>query len=176
MLIGNLIFEIKGMMFSYWLILFSTSCFANLLGLNISSGLNSVITIYILVPFLLIPQILFCGVLVKFDKLHKSISNYEYVPVIGDLMTSRWAYEALAVEQFKNNRYMQQFFDIDQQISDATYKESFLIPTLLTSVDESIKWKREEKNQSLVRHERSHVVRTTGDSEARVSLSASPGR
>ena len=31
-LIGNLIFEIKGMMLSYWLILFTTSCFANLLG------------------------------------------------------------------------------------------------------------------------------------------------
>ncbi|MDX2432230.1 MAG: ATP-binding cassette domain-containing protein, partial [Bacteroides sp.] len=93
-LIGNLIFEIQGMIFPYWLILFSTSCFANLMGLNISSGLNSVITIYILVPFLLIPQILFCGVLVKFDKLNRSISNQQVVPVIGDLMTSRWAYEA----------------------------------------------------------------------------------
>ncbi|MDX2432951.1 MAG: ABC transporter permease, partial [Bacteroides sp.] len=149
-LIGNLIFEIKGMIFAYWLVLFSTTCFANLLGLNISSGLNSVITIYILVPFLLIPQILFCGVLVKFDKLNRSISNQQVVPVIGDLMTSRWAYEALAVEQFKNNKYMHQFFDIDQQISEATYKESFLLPTLLSSVDESIKWKGEEKNQNLV--------------------------
>jgi ABC-type multidrug transport system ATPase subunit len=58
-LIGNLIFEIKGMLFSYWLILFTAACYANILGLNISSGLNSVITIYILVPFLLIPQIIF---------------------------------------------------------------------------------------------------------------------
>ena len=146
-LIGNLVFEIKGMVFSYWLILFTTSCFANLLGLNISSGLNSVITIYILVPFLLIPQILFCGVLVKFDKLNRRISNQQVVPFIGDLMTSRWAYEALAVEQFKNNKYMQQFFDIDQQISDATYKESFLIPTLLSSLDEAEKWEKEDNNQ-----------------------------
>jgi len=150
-LVGNMIFEIQGMIFSYWLILFTTSCAANLMGLNISSGLNSVITIYILVPFLLIPQILFCGVLVKFDKLNRSISNQEVVPVIGDLMTSRWAYEALAVEQFKSNRYMKQFFDIDQQISDATYRESFLIPTLLNSVVETGKFQREEKNQEQVR-------------------------
>jgi len=138
-LVGNLIFEIKGMFLPYWLILFSTSCFANLLGLNISSGLNSVITIYILVPFLLIPQILFSGVLVKFDKLHKALSNYEYIPLVGDLMTSRWAYEALTVEQFKNNRYGREFFDLEQALSQATYLESFRTPILLTSVDESLK-------------------------------------
>jgi len=128
--IGNLIFEIKGMMLTYWLILFSTSCFANLLGLNISAGLNSVITIYILVPFLLIPQILFCGVLVKYDKLHKSLTNYEYVPAIGNVMTSRWAYEALAVEQYKSNRYQREYFDIEQEISSADYIAAYLIPKL----------------------------------------------
>lgn len=133
--IGNLIFEIKGMMLTYWLILFSTSCFANLLGLNISAGLNSVITIYILVPFLLIPQILFCGVLVKYDKLHKSLTNYEYVPAIGNVMTSRWAYEALAVEQFKSNRYQREYFDIEQEISSADYIAAYLVPKLEAKIN-----------------------------------------
>jgi ABC-type multidrug transport system ATPase subunit len=131
-LIGNLIFEIKGMVLPYWMILFTTSCFANLLGLNISAGLNSVITIYILVPFLLIPQILFCGVLVKYDKLHKSLTNYEYVPLIGNMMTSRWAYEALAVEQFKNNKFDREFFDIAQQKSTADYFTVYLVPEFET--------------------------------------------
>jgi len=135
-LIGNLIFEIKGMLFSYWLVLFTTSCFANLLGLNISAGLNSVITIYILVPFLLIPQILFCGVLVKYDKLHHSLTNYEYVPLIGNLMTSRWAYEALAVDQFKNNKYEKIFFDIEQQFSAADYLNAYLVPQMKIELDE----------------------------------------
>ncbi|MEA3461789.1 MAG: ATP-binding cassette domain-containing protein, partial [Bacteroidota bacterium] len=135
-LIGNLIFEIKGMLLSYWLILFTTSCFANLLGLNISAGLNSVITIYILVPFLLIPQILFCGVLVKYDKLHHSLTNYEYVPLIGNLMTSRWAYEALAVDQFKKNKYERIFFDIKQQYSAADYLEAYLVNILKINLDE----------------------------------------
>jgi len=129
-LIGNLIFEIKGMLLSYWLVLFTTSCFANILGLNISAGLNSVITIYILVPFLLIPQILFCGVLVKYDKLHRSLTNYEYVPLLGDAMASRWAYEALSVNQFKNNAFEKEFFDIEQQISSADYIQAYLIPEL----------------------------------------------
>jgi len=129
-LVGNLIFEIKGMLLAYWLILFTTSCFANLLGLNISAGLNSVTTIYILVPLLLIPQILFCGVLVKYDKLHHSLTNYEYVPLIGNMMTSRWAYEALAVEQFKNNEFEKVFFDIEQKRSAADYLKNWLIPEL----------------------------------------------
>jgi len=146
-LIGNMIFEIRGMTFSYWLILFSTSCVANLVGLNISSGLNSVITIYIVVPFLLIPQILLSGVLVKFDKLHKSISNYEYVPFIGDLMTSRWAFEALAVEQFKNNRYKKTYFLLDQEISNKKYYVNLLIPELEAKLTEASQYIPDESKQ-----------------------------
>lgn len=149
-LIGNLIFEIRAMTLPYWAILFTTACFANLLGLNISSGLNSVITIYILVPFLLIPQILLCGVIVKFDELHKALTNDRYVPVIGDLMTSRWAYEALTVEQFRNNRYRKQFFDVDQEISNGRYLESFLIPQLQGKLDESIKFLVEGKEDERI--------------------------
>ena len=149
--VGNLIFEIHGLTFSYWLVLFTTSCFANLLGLNISSGLNSVITIYILVPFLLIPQILFSGVLVKFDKLHRSLANYEYVPVIGDLMTSRWAYEALSVEQFKKNKYERVFFELDQEMSNASYVEALLIPSLQGKIDETVANQASEKNSEQTR-------------------------
>ncbi len=134
-LVGNLIFEIRGMHFPYFLLLFSTACFANMLGLNISSGLNSVITIYILVPFLLIPQILFSGVLVKFDKLHKILTNDRFVPLIGELMTSKWAFEALTVEQFKNNRFYRNFYATDQEISNTKYLESFLVPELQTRLN-----------------------------------------
>jgi ABC transport system ATP-binding/permease protein len=110
-LIGNLILEIRGMTMSYWFALFTTSCFANMLGLNISSAFNSVITIYIIIPFIIIPQLLLSGVLVKFDKLHKgNHANLEYVPVIGDLMTARWAFEAIAVREFKDNEFEKPFF------------------------------------------------------------------
>jgi len=109
--IGNLILEIRDMTLSYWLVLFTTACFANVLGLNISSAFNSVITIYIIIPFIIIPQLLFSGVMVKFDKLHKGrFASQEYVPVIGDLMPARWAFEAMAVRQFKDNEYSKHFF------------------------------------------------------------------
>ncbi|MBK3518660.1 ATP-binding cassette domain-containing protein [Carboxylicivirga marina] len=129
-LIGNYILEIKGLTMSYWLILFSTACYANMIGLNISSGLNSVVAIYVLIPLILVPQLLFSGVIVNFDKLHKTIASEEYVPRIGDLMTSRWSYEALAVNQFKNNKYEKIFFDIDRQISSSSYNRNLYIPIL----------------------------------------------
>jgi hypothetical protein len=79
---------------------------------------------------------LFGGVIVKFDKLHQDLTSYEYVPVIGDLMASRWAYEALAVEQAKNNRFDRNFYLYDQRKSEAQFMVSFLIPRLLNKLEE----------------------------------------
>jgi hypothetical protein len=127
-LIGNYILEIKGMSVSYWIVLFSTSCLANMMGLNISSAFNSVITIYILIPFVIIPELLFSGVLVKFDWLRShSPASLEYVPVIGDMMPARWAFEALAVEQFKNNKFEKNFFRYDAEISQNDWYSVILI-------------------------------------------------
>ncbi|MBI4648761.1 MAG: ATP-binding cassette domain-containing protein [Bacteroidia bacterium] len=134
-LVGNFILGIKGLTFIYWCVLFTSSCFANMLGLNISSALNSVVTIYILIPFILVPQLLLSGVIVKFDKLHKSVSSFVYVPFVGDLMTSRWAYEALAVAQFKHNKFEKNFFDIEQKVSEYGYLSGMWLPELKTKVN-----------------------------------------
>ena len=129
-LIGNFILEIQGMWLHYWFMLFSVSCFANLVGLNISASLNSIITIYILIPLLLVPQLLLGGALIKFDELHQSLTNKSVVPVVGDLMASRWAYEGLAVAQFKDNAYEKLFFEEDSKISQLGYYNAFYFPKL----------------------------------------------
>jgi hypothetical protein len=124
-LVGNSVLGIKGMWVDYWLVLFTTSCFANMLGLNISSSFNSAVTIYILIPFLIIPQLLLSGVLVKFDKLNPTLAMQGGVPIAGEVMTSRWAYEALAVNQFKSNAFEVQFYKYDRLIAEADYKKSY---------------------------------------------------
>lgn len=137
-IVGNLILEIRGMTIPYWIALFTTACCANLIGLNISSALNSVITIYILIPFIIIPQLLFSGVLVKFDKLHKLPgSTQEFVPLIGDVMTARWSFEALAVDQFSNNRFSKHFFPFNVEESQNFWYGSFLIPVLKEDLKKS---------------------------------------
>jgi ABC-type multidrug transport system ATPase subunit/uncharacterized tellurite resistance protein B-like protein len=129
---GCYILEIKGMFFEHWFILFTASCFANLLGLNISSGFNSAVTIYILIPLLLIPQLILSGVVVKFDKLNPAIGNTATVPFVGDLMASRWAFEASMVTQFKDNRFEKQFYEYDKIMADADYRKIYFIPELET--------------------------------------------
>ena len=134
-LIGNFILGIRGMTLTYWIVLFSTSCLANMIGLTISSAFNSVVTIYILIPFILIPQLLFSGVLVKYDNLHTTGRyTHEYVPLIGELMPARWSFEALAVEQFRNNRFERNIFDYDLEISQNEYYASYLIRALETDL------------------------------------------
>lgn len=131
-LIGNFILEIHGMTLYYWAVLFTVSCFANLVGLNISSALNSVINIYILIPFILVPQLLLGGAMIKFDELHHSLSNQKNVPIVGDMMASRWAYEAMAVAQFRYNDYEKNFFEVNEDISINSAYRSFLIPEMIT--------------------------------------------
>ena len=57
-LIGNSFLGIKDMYLEYWALLLSVSFFANILGLNISSAFNSAVSIYILIPLLVIPQMI----------------------------------------------------------------------------------------------------------------------
>ena len=134
-IIGNSILGIGGMYGDYWLALFTTACFANLLGLNISSSFNSAVTIYILIPILIIPQILLSGIIVKFEKLNPTLSTHANVPVFGEMMASRWAFEAIAVRQFKSNDYEKYFFEDDKKMSRATFKKDFLIPELIKKTD-----------------------------------------
>ena len=135
-LVANSILEVRGMLFQQWIILFSTACFGNLLGLNISAGMRTAVSIYILIPLILVPQLLLGGAMIKFDDLHKSISKKIYVPVVGDIMVTRWAYEALCVEQFKSNRFEKPFFKYDMEISQNDWYASFLVPSLKVKVDE----------------------------------------
>ncbi|MEO1053390.1 MAG: ATP-binding cassette domain-containing protein [Bacteroidota bacterium] len=133
-LIGNFILEIKGMWLSLWMILFSCSCLANIVGLNISASFKSAITIYILIPILLIPQLLLSGVVINFDKFNPTVSNDEGVPFIGDIMASRWAFEAAMVTQFRDNKFSKQFYHFDQKAAEADYKKTYYIPALETKL------------------------------------------
>ena len=130
--VGTSILELEGLFFEHWFILFTTSCFANLLGLNISSAFNSAVTIYILIPLLIIPQLILSGVVVKFDKLNPTIGNTATVPFVGDLMASRWAFEAAMVTQFKDNRFESEFYKYDKAMAGSDFKKVYLIPELET--------------------------------------------
>lgn len=111
-LVGSLIMGIHGMFWEWWLLLFISAFVSSQIGLLLSQCLNSVVSIYITIPILLIPQILLCGLVVNFEDLNPR-SETGNVPIIGDLIPSRWAYEALAVATFSMNDYEKPIYDMD---------------------------------------------------------------
>ena len=124
-LVGNTIIGVGWEMFGvWWSILWATSFLANLTGLILSQSMNSVVAIYITIPLLLIPQILLCGLVIKFDDLNTSASKENKVPLIGDIIPSRWAFETLMVEQFADNAYNQAYFPIEREKYLAQYYEN----------------------------------------------------
>jgi ABC-type multidrug transport system ATPase subunit len=119
-LIGNYIMGLHGQFGTWWLILFVTALLSNLIGLLLSQCLSSVVAIYISIPILLIPQILLCGLVVSFSDLTPK-STTGNVPLIGDIIPSRWAYEALAVTSFSDNDFEKPFFELHRQKYETQY-------------------------------------------------------
>lgn len=129
-LIGNSIMEIRGMYFEYWLVLFSAWAAANVMGLLISDSFKTVVTIYILIPFLVIPQIILSGIIVKFENLNPKISAPDRIPVYGEIITARWAYEALSTYQFMENDYQKHFYLAEKKKSVAGFMSNYLLKNL----------------------------------------------
>jgi hypothetical protein len=128
---------IEGMTLTHWAVLFTVSAFANLLGLNISATFDHAVTIYILVPILLIPQIILSGVIVKWEKINPAIARQGSVPLVGDLMASRWAYEALVVHQFRDNAYERERYPHERRMSAAQYRQNYWLPRLDSRLGEA---------------------------------------
>jgi len=150
-LVSSLVLEIRGMFWQQWLILFATACYGNLLGLNISSGMRTVVSIYILIPLILVPQLLLGGAMIKFDDLHKSLTNREYVPVLGDFMATRWSYEAIMVEGYKGNKYNKPTFRFNLEIEQNNYYKDELIRNLKNEIISYIlqQKNREQEKESI---------------------------
>lgn len=134
-ILGNWILGVEQMNFMYWLVLFSTTCFANMLGLNISATFDSVVTIYILIPLLLIPQLLLGGIVVRFNEINPALASNKKVPPLAEIMASRWAFEAITVGQFRHNPYQKYFYNYDQKMAQAEYHKALYIPELETKLD-----------------------------------------
>ncbi|HUX53368.1 MAG TPA: ABC transporter permease, partial [Williamwhitmania sp.] len=137
-LIANNILGIRDMGFVYWFALFTTAVFANLLGLNISASFNSAVTIYIVIPLIMIPMMVLSGAMFSFDKLNRSVGSVDKVPLIADMMATKWVYEALVVHQFKDNDFEKYFYEIEKKESQANYKIVYYIPELQKRADASL--------------------------------------
>ena len=146
-LLASFILKLSGNLFVFWLTMLSLAFFSNLLGLVISGLLNSLVAIYIIIPLILVPQILLSGVVVKYDKIHPNLASADHVPIIGELMPAKWSYEALIVNQFKNNGYQQGIFNMEKNISRLSYTLYVQIPQLIFLVENLIKTNLQDQDE-----------------------------
>lgn len=152
-IIGNPILGIKGMSFAYWLAFFSTAVCANILGLNVSAAFNSAVTIYIIIPILMIPMMVLSGAMFSFDKLNRNVGSVNKVPWIAEIMIPKWSYEALMVRQFKDNTFNKRFYELKKAESVADFKQVYQIPEL----------RRKLENIQKEITATGSVIRTSGD-------------
>jgi hypothetical protein len=88
---------------------------------------------------------------VKFDKLHPAFSRDVEVPWIGNIMPSRWAYEAITVTQTKDNSLDIQFYDLHKIKSNAAWKKDYWLPEMNNQLDilQSVKSKKDQALKAL---------------------------
>lgn len=145
--VGNLIIELYDNFFYYWILIFSVFVFGNILGLLLSSSFKTIVTIYIIIPLIVIPQMILGGAMFKFENLNKSIGGGHHIPLVSNLMVSKWAYEGIMVAQFSQNKYEKEVFEFEQLLSDYNYRTSYLYPYLTDVLNDQLTGKITEKNK-----------------------------
>ncbi len=129
------ILAFPGHFLAYWFTLFTVACCANLFGLIISLLFNSVRVIYLAIPLFIIPQLMLGGAIVTFDKLHPSIARPTGVSPAGQVMISRWGFEALTTIYAAETEYAAALFDVNRSLAQASYLRDRWAPEMQRHLD-----------------------------------------
>lgn len=135
--VSHWILEIPQFALQHTLVLFAVSLFGNVLGLVISATFRTAKVIYIIIPLLVIPQIIFGGAIIRFERFNSAFTEVDAVPWFGNVMASRWGFEALAVDLARNNSYDKDLIVWEDRIYQAGWRRDFWLAELKRAKDES---------------------------------------
>ncbi len=115
--VSSLILDIRGMFMPYFTYLFLSSVTGYSIGLLISSFLNDSKAIINILPLILIPQIIFGGAIIEYEKMNRNIKLVDAnpIPEVVQVMPSRWLFEGLYTSQSKLNPYDKAIEDLDEK-------------------------------------------------------------
>ena len=131
--VSHVVLDMPSFAWQHILVLFAVGLFGSILGLFISSVFNTAKVVYILIPLLVIPQIILGGAIIRFDRFNPALSQPDGVPWFGNIMASRWGFEALAVELSRNNPYDAAFIDLEDRIYQAAWRRDYWLSALKQS-------------------------------------------
>ncbi len=114
---GNMFFFGKLFVIN-WLLTFC-GCLTSMI---ISLFFRSISTVYLLIPIIVIPQMIFSGGLVQYDNFNQKFVKDNGMPIFANLMPIRWADEACMTEAYLINPVEQEIFDAKVSLYEAAEK------------------------------------------------------
>ena len=136
--VSHWILHVPDFALKHTLVLFAVSLFGNILGLVISATFKTAKVIYIVIPLLVIPQIIFGGAIIRFERFNDAFTNPDAVPWFGNIMASRWGFEALAVDLARNNPYDKDLAMWEDRIYQAAWRRDFWVAEMKRSGNEDL--------------------------------------
>jgi|SaaInl3SG_22_DNA_1037383.scaffolds.fasta_scaffold00137_15 ABC-type multidrug transport system ATPase subunit len=134
-LVSHAVLQIPTFLATHTLVLFVVALFGNVLGLIISAWFKTAKVIYIVIPLLVIPQIIFGGAIIRFERFNAMFSEPDAVPWFGNVMASRWGFEAVAVDLARNNPFDTHFSLWEDRIYRAAWRRDFWLAEVRRSSD-----------------------------------------
>ena len=131
--VSHVILEMPAFAWKHVMVLFAVGLFGSMLGLFISSIFKSAKVVYILIPLLVIPQIILGGAIVRFDRFNPALSKADGVPWFGNVIASRWGFEALAVELARNNPFDAAFVPWEDRLYQAAWRRDYWLSEMKRS-------------------------------------------
>lgn len=127
--LGNSILQIKGMLFYHWMVYFGVAASGVFAGLFISATHTSTrFVFYKTIPLFILFCLLLGGGWLPLDKIKRQ--QKKYPPLVAELSVSKWAYEAIMVQQFAANPYEKHFFKADKNIRNGAFQAQQVLPYL----------------------------------------------
>jgi len=115
--LSSIILQIRGMGFISITYLFAAGITGNALGLLSSAFIKEQKAIINLLPLILIPQIIFGGAVIEFERMNRSltINPGNPIPEIVQTIPSRWLFEGLTTAHAKNTAFHRALKNLDDK-------------------------------------------------------------
>ncbi|MCK9557627.1 MAG: ATP-binding cassette domain-containing protein [Candidatus Cloacimonetes bacterium] len=123
--IAALVLNIRGLSFTSVLYFFLASLIGNSLGLLTSTFIKENRAIINILPLVLIPQIIFGGAVIEFERMNRNLKLYEKhpVPEVVQLIPSRWLFEGLTTSYAKNTKFHRALARVQKK--ELTYLQNY---------------------------------------------------
>lgn len=109
-----------------WILIF----WGNLVSMILSKIFRTTTIIYLLIPLIVIPQMIFSGGLIPFSNFNKNYPKYCEMPIGSSFIPIRWASEATITKFFIDNQYNKNLYFDKVLFYEADFELKYILPKI----------------------------------------------